>query len=85
MVANAGRGLLTNQLPLKEVEKLTNWNPLRRNKISQHPNFFPNVEVILEQAVCSCGDLGFIGNPLSTISKNVKMLMSSGACHKKYE
>lgn len=84
MVSNGGRGLLTNQLSMEEVNELANWNSLRGNNVSQDPKFFPNVEVILEQAICSCADLGFIGNSLSTISKNVKILMSNGACQQVY-
>lgn len=80
MVANEGRGLLTNRVSWKEVDYFSRKYSLEENKVSNDPKFFANVDVVLEQVVCSCADLGFLGNPISSISKNIRQLRSGGAC-----
>ncbi|XP_058736159.1 O-fucosyltransferase 30-like [Vicia villosa] len=40
----------------------------------------PDVLLYVEQAVCSCASLGFIGTPGSTIAENIELMRKFGSC-----
>ncbi|KAI5382847.1 hypothetical protein KIW84_070308 [Lathyrus oleraceus] len=43
----------------------------------------PDVLLYVEQSVCSCASLGFIGTPGSTIAENIELMRKFGSCSRK--
>lgn len=77
-----GFGLFSNRVPLEEIQQLTKyeWNEEAENLVSRNQS--NSVQAFLEQVVCSCGDLGFLGNQFSTFSANVNRLRLGKVCSK---
>ncbi|KAL3694468.1 hypothetical protein R1sor_008119 [Riccia sorocarpa] len=44
------------------------------------PSFFPDVRLYLEEVICACAKLGFLGTRRSSASRNIKDLRNSNIC-----
>ncbi|CAN8274810.1 unnamed protein product [Cochlearia groenlandica] len=72
-LASAGHGHKLGSIPmsLDSIKKM-------QNHCSPHK--VSNVQLYIEEAVCSCASLGFVGTAGSTIADNVEMMRKFNAC-----
>ncbi|KAL6985960.1 hypothetical protein U1Q18_019332 [Sarracenia purpurea var. burkii] len=56
--------------------------PVRLDEMKNHchPPLLPDILLYLEQTVCSCASLGFVGTAGSTIAENIELIRKYGIC-----
>lgn len=54
-------------------------SPVGMKKLCQPP-LFPDILLYIEEAVCSCASLGFVGTAGSTIAESIELMRKHGAC-----
>lgn len=81
-VVAARYGLLGNRLSKREVKELLQLDsPIGVfTSQSSYGKDLLDMSIHIEQAVCSCSDIGFIGHPESTISQNIHHLRAASMC-----
>lgn len=45
-----------------------------------HPPLLPDILLYIEETVCSCAKLGFVGTAGSTIAENIELMRKYGVC-----
>ncbi|KAL2894517.1 O-fucosyltransferase 30 [Bienertia sinuspersici] len=55
------------------------------SKDSHCPHQLPNVLLFVEETVCSCASLGFVGTAGSTIAENIELMRKNNVCVDNYE
>ncbi|THG20684.1 hypothetical protein TEA_018162 [Camellia sinensis var. sinensis] len=53
---------------------------LDRMKKNLHPPYLPDMLLYIEEAVCSCASLGFVGTAGSTIAESIELMRTHGVC-----
>ncbi|KAL7188593.1 hypothetical protein ACSBR1_038458 [Camellia fascicularis] len=53
---------------------------LDRMKKNCHPPYLPDMLLYIEEAVCSCASLGFVGTAGSTIAESIELMRTHGVC-----
>ncbi|RZC69161.1 hypothetical protein C5167_032286 [Papaver somniferum] len=73
-VAVAGHGLKSGSSP----------NNIRTSKMKKNCAFgsLPSILLYLEESVCSCASLGFVGTAGSTIAESIEIMRKNGICLK---
>ncbi|KDP39901.1 hypothetical protein JCGZ_03432 [Jatropha curcas] len=73
-IADAGHGLRFR----------SPWNIDGLHKMSLHCPYerLPDVLLYLEESICACASLGFVGTPGSTIAESIELMRNSSVCAK---
>ncbi|KAI8001584.1 O-fucosyltransferase 30 [Camellia lanceoleosa] len=53
---------------------------LDRMKKNCRPPYLPDMLLYIEEAVCNCTSLGFVGTTGSTIAESIQLMRTHGVC-----
>ncbi|KAF9602726.1 hypothetical protein IFM89_030614 [Coptis chinensis] len=79
LVVQAAKKIANAEYGLRSGSLSRNLNTNKKNK-NCRVDILPDILLYVEEAVCSCGKLGFVGTSGSTIAESVELLRKNGVC-----
>lgn len=80
LVARASMQLMSAGHSLRTPLLLENRNTAASNKKICPPLKLPSILLYVQEAVCSCASLGFVGTSGSTIAENIELMRKNDVC-----
>ncbi|KAG6500114.1 O-fucosyltransferase 30-like [Zingiber officinale] len=79
LVVEAGKRLMASEHGIRSSFLPRNYDGFNKKKRCD-PVFTPDILLYVQESVCCCASLGFVGTPGSTIADNIELMMKYNAC-----